>query len=127
MLDSVCPVLDGCNLEAATGMYNPLIVQEQFHYQGRFRLIFVNYQCVGILGNSSGGGQLGSDAFYQIVSCLVELLKSVQIDDIAAEIGITRQGWHLIELVRPPRSWPGPEGAVDRFNLISGMIECDEL
>jgi hypothetical protein len=63
----------------------------------------------------------------EIVSYLEKFLRSVQIDDIAAEIGITGDGWRLIELSRPPVYWKTAAGPINRFSLISSMIESNLL
>ncbi len=71
---------------------------------------------------------IGPECFSrEIVSCLEKSLGSLQINDIAAEIGITRQGWRLIELARPPLSWPAPDGVINRHRLISSLIESNKL
>jgi hypothetical protein len=63
----------------------------------------------------------------EIVSCLEKLLRSMQINDIAVEIGTTRGGWRLIELARPPLLWPAPDGISNRHRLISHLIESNKL
>ena len=144
-LDSAGPVFNGCDLQALSYIYNPLIIQDKLRYQQRFRLVFINYECAGILRKASGGEQQGLDSceishdLYlnqgtaseclsrEIVSSVEKLLKSVHINDIAAEVGITRRGWHLIELVRPPLAWPISGGLVNRFDFISRMIEANKL
>ncbi len=133
------------DLHALTEIYNPLIIQEMLDYAECFRLVFVNYKCEGIIkrvsswaqcgfnGRSvSPGPQLGQGIgleFFsrEIVSCLEKLLRSMQINDIAVEIGTTRQGWHLIELARPPLSWPTPDGVSNGHRLISRLIESHKL
>jgi len=133
------------DLHALTEIYNPLIIQEMLDYAECFRLVFVNYKCEGIIkrvsswaqygfnGRSvSPGPQLGQGIgleFFsrEIVSCLEKLLRSMQINDIAVEIGTTRQGWRLIELARPPLSWPTPDGVSNRHRLISRLIESHKL
>ena len=133
------------DLRALVDIYNPLIIQEMLDYAECFRLVFVNYKCEGIIkrvsswaqcgfnGRSvSPGPQLGQGIgleFFsrEIVSCLEKLLRSMQINDIAVEIGTTRQGWRLIELARPPLSWPTPDGVSNRHRLISRLIESHKL
>ena len=133
------------DLHALAEIYNPLIIQEMLDYAECFRLVFVNYKCEGIIkrvsswaqcgfnGRSvSPGPQLGQGIgleFFsrEIVSCLEKLLRSMQINDIAVEIGTTRRGWRLIELARPPLSWPTPEGLSNRHKLISHLIESNKL
>jgi len=133
------------DLRALSEIYNPLIIQEVLDFAECFRLVFVNYKCVGIIKRVSSGAQCGFDShgissspqseqgigpkFFsrEIVSCLEKLLRSLQINDIAAEIGTTRRGWHLIELARPPLSWPTPDGVNNRFRLISRLIESNKL
>lgn len=133
------------DLRALAEIYNPLIIQEMLDYAECFRLVFVNYKCVGIIKRGSSGAQFGFNShrissnpqleqgigleFFsrEIVSCLEKLLRSMQINDIAVEIGTTRRGWRLIELARPPLSWPTPEGVSNRHKLISHLIESNKL
>ncbi len=133
------------DLRALTDIYNPLIIQEILDYAECFRLVFVNYKCAGIIKRVSSGAQCGFNShsispspqlgqgigleFFsrEIVSCLEKLLRSIQINDIAVEIGTTRQGWHLIELARPPLSWPTPDGVSNGHRLISRLIESHKL
>jgi len=133
------------DLRALVDIYNPLIIQEMLDYAECFRLVFVNYKCAGIIKRVSSGAQCGFNShpispnpqleqevgleFFsrEIVSCLEKLLRSMQINDIAVEIGTTRRGWRLIELARPPLSWPTPEGLSNRHKLISHLIESNKL
>lgn len=138
-------VSNACDLRALTEIYNPLIIQEIVDYAECFRLVFVNYKCEGIIKRVSSGAQCGFNShsispspqlgqgigleFFGrgIVSCLEKLLRSMQINDIAVEIGTTRQGWRLIELARPPLSWPTPDGVSNRHRLIAHLIESNKL
>jgi ribosomal protein S6--L-glutamate ligase len=133
------------DLQALTDIYNPLIIQDMLDYAECFRLIFVNYKCAGIIKRVSSGAQCGFNShrispnpqleqgigieFFsrEILSCLEKLLRSMQINDIAVEIGTTRRGWRLIELARPPLSWPTPDGVTNRHRLISHLIESNKL
>jgi len=133
------------DLHALCEIYNPLIIQEVLDYVECFRLVFVNYKCAGIVKRVSSEAQCGFDSHgispnplleqgiglecfsREIVSCLEKLLRSLQINDIAAEIGTTCRGWRLIELARPPLSWPTPDGVINRHRLISRLIESNEL
>jgi hypothetical protein len=133
------------DLRTLFGIYNPLIIQEVLDYTERFRLVFVNYRCAGIMKRVSSVAQCAMDGhgtssnprleqgigleFFsrEIVSCLEKLLRSLQINDIAAEIGMTSRGWRLIELARPPHSWPMPGGVSNRLRLISSLIESNKL
>ena len=133
------------DLRALCDIYNPLIIQEMLDYEECFRLVFVNYTCAGMIKRVSSGAQCGFDRhaissnrqleqgigleFFsrEIVSCLEKLLRSLQINDIAAEIGTTRRGWYLVELARSPLSWPTPDGVRNRFKLISSLIESNKF
>lgn len=133
------------DLQVLCEIHNPLIIQEVLDYAECFRLVFVNYKCAGIIKRVSNGAHCGFDMCgispnprleqgigpecfsREIVSCLEKSLGSLQINDIAAEIGITRQGWRLIELARPPLSWPAPDGVINRHRLISSLIESNKL
>jgi len=135
----------GYEQSTLVGLYNPLIIQEIVEYEERFLLVFVNYQCAGILKRSPSDNRHAFDrlgrstalAFHrvefpnrfsaEIVPWIEELLRSVNLNDIAVEIGLTGQGWQLIEFVRPPRRWPSNEGVVDRFGLICRMLESGKL
>lgn len=126
-------------------IYNPLIIQEVLDYAERFRLVFVNYKCVAVIRRVSSVAQCGFNShgispglrleqaiglkFFSrgITPWLEKLFRSLQINDIAAEIGTTRRGWRLIELTRPPVSWLTPDGVSNRFSLISRLIESNDL
>ncbi len=145
MPDGARLVSNGCDLRVVSGIYNPLIIQEVLDYEERFQLVFVNYECAGIIRRVSSRAQHEFDSRAirrnphldrgaapgcfdrRIVSCLEKLLGAVQINDAAVEIGITRRGWHLIEFARPPISWQTPEGVTSRFRLISLLIESNKL
>jgi hypothetical protein len=144
MRDKVRLVSNGGDLRDVSGVYNPLIIQELLDYDKCFRLVFVNYECAGIIEvpgavqyasnsraiplNSHAGRGAAPERFDgQIVSCLEKMLVSVQINDISAEIGVTRREWHLIKLARPPVSWPTPDGVTGRFMLISNLIESNRF
>ena len=133
------------DLHALCEIYNPLIIQEVLDYVECFRLVFVNYKCAGIIKRALSGAQCGFDSqgispnpqleqgiglecfSREIVSCLEKLLRSLQINDIAAEIATTPRGWRLIELARPPLSWPTPDGVINRHRLIAHLIESSKL
>jgi hypothetical protein len=126
-------------------LYNPLIIQDFVECEERFQLVFVNYECAGILKKAPCGGRLVFDSSAvttvprprnaemaehfsgEIVSRLEELLRSVKLNDIAVEVGITRKGWQLIQFGRPPLSWPSREGVVERFSHICRLIESGRL
>lgn len=145
VLDSAWTVSNACELRAVSEIYNPLIIQEALDYEECFRLVFVNYECVGIIkrvsnterhrfdshGNPIEPGLaqwVAPDCFNRnIASRLEKLFRSVQVNDVAAEIGITGKGWRLIELVRPPLSWPTSEGVAYRYELISRLIESNKF
>lgn len=145
MTDNARLVSNECDLNIISKVYNPLIIQEVLNYRERFRLLFVNYECSGVLKRIPevelgrfGGCEVPSDSCLdqvevpvclggEIVSYLEKFLRSVQIDDIAAEIGITGDGWRLIELSRPPVYWKTAAGPINRFSLISSMIESNLL
>jgi hypothetical protein len=146
MSDDVHLVSNCHDLEAVSEIYNPLLIQEALDYQECFRLIFVNYQCLGVLRKVWAGGRYrfesseilcairpgrvtvpGSIRMGTIAMHLEKLLRSVQISDVAAEIGITRRDWRLIEFNRPPLSWPTSTGSANRYDLISRMIESNRF
>jgi ribosomal protein S6--L-glutamate ligase len=145
MTDCAGLVSNGRELRAVSEIYNPLIIQEVLEYEGFYRLIFINYECSGVLRRVSTERQrrfesreispnprldpvTAPECFgVKIASYLEKLLRSVQISDIAAEIGITRGSWHLIELTRPPLSWPTSTGSANRYDLIARMIESKRL
>jgi len=145
MQDGARLVSNSGDLRDVSRMCNPLIIQESLDYDERFRLVFVNYECAGVIRTVPGEMQNELDCRAvsrssrenrgiaqecldrEIVSWLEKMLKSVQIDDIAVEIGVARHGWHLIELTRPPVSWPAPGGVTGRFRLISRLIESKKF
>ena len=122
-----------------------MIIQEIVGYKERFLLVFINYECMGILRRVPEAGchsidSLGIPAVLrprnvevpehfsgEIVSRLEKLLRSVRLNDIAVEVGMTGQDWQVIEFVRPPISWPSGEGVVDRFHCICRLIESGKL
>ena len=138
-------ISNGCDLRTLSEIYNPLIIQEALDYHERFVLVFINYECAGVVKRASSVGQRvldGSRTFPnhpvdegevakffsgEVISCFEKLLRSVQLNDVAVEIGLTRQGWQLIELARPPLSWPSTEGVINRRQHISRLIEADKF
>jgi ribosomal protein S6--L-glutamate ligase len=134
-----------CDLRAVSEIYNPLIIQEVLDYRKRFLLVFINYECAGIVNKGSGGGESEFDCSgisashpvdkggfptylrSEVIAYIEKLLRYVQLNDIAVEIGLTRQGWQLIELVRPPLSWPSAEGVINRYLYISRLIESNRF
>jgi hypothetical protein len=133
------------DLPALSVLHNPLIIQEIVEYEERFQLVFLDYECVGILKWVPGRAQRSFDGSEiptaprtvnreapehfsrEIVSRLEKLLRSVRLNDIAVEIGITRHGWQLIEFVRPPLSWPSHEGVAHRLRFICRLIESNRF
>jgi hypothetical protein len=100
------------------------------HYRKRFLLVFINFECAGIVNKGPGGEECEFDCSRisdEIVAYIEKLLRSMQLNDIAVEIGLTLQGWQLIELLRPPLSWPSAEGVINRYRYISCLIESDRL
>ena len=124
-------------LEDLAERHNPLIVQEIKEYAERFRLIFVNCECVGVQKRTSTGrgvdrimpGRLEyvdpAEFSPDIICAVQKVLTSVHLDDIAVEIGLSGQGWQIVALNRPPLSWRSPQGMVNRHHLISRLIEND--
>ncbi len=126
-------------------LHNPLIIQEIVEYEERFQLVFLDYERVGILKWVPGRAQGSFDGSEiptaprtvnrevpehfsrEIVSRLEKLLRSVRLNDIAVEIGITRHGWQLIEFVRPPLSWLSHEGVAHRLRCICRLIESNRF
>jgi ribosomal protein S6--L-glutamate ligase len=145
MLSGVRRIASECDLQVLSEIHNPLIINEIVEYRERLEFVFVNYECAGILKRVPSGGQCefdcpgipgaarlanGEVAEYsatEVVPRLKRLLRSVRLNDIAVEIGITPQGWQLIEFVRPPLSWPSHEGVIDRFRYICSLIETERL
>ena len=138
-------VSNSCDLRAVSEIYNPLIIREVLDYEKRFLLVFINYECAGIVKIGPGGGQSEFDCSGisanhpvdkggfpkflsgEVIAYIEKLLRSVQLNDIAVEIGLTRQGWQLIELARPPLSWPSAEGVINRYRHISRLIESNRF
>ncbi len=142
--DDVYLIADLSDLRAVSQIFNPLIIQEMIEYEERLRFIFVNYQCAGIIEAAprrglrieekqiiprhvSGKGRFLENSHVETVRCLEELLRSIQLNDVAVDIGITRHGWYLIELVRPPLTWNSPEGTMNRHQYICSMIESNSI
>ena len=122
-------------LEDLAKRHNPLIIQEIKEYAERFRLIYVNYECIGVQKRTSTGRGVdrimperldyvdAAEFSPDILCALHKLLTSVRLDDIAVEIGLSGQGWQIVALNRPPLSWQSPQGMVNRHHLISRLIE----
>jgi hypothetical protein len=145
MSDNAFLVSDAGELMTLSATYNPLIIEEVLSYLQWFQLIFVNYEFCGVLGKvwteEQGRFQsrlipnfqhMDSDGHplhlsREVAPYLERLLRSAQIDDIAVEIGLTQEGWRLIELTRAPLCWPTATGSANRFDLISRMIESNRL
>ena len=138
--DSVLTVSNMSDLRIVSEIYNPLLVQEILNYQELFRLVFIGYQCVGIIKRGSretigragrpmaaGSGRdigVSPECFSrEIVSRLEKLLEAARINMIAAEVGLISGDWRLIELNRPPVFWPTLEGEVFKSGVIARMIE----
>ncbi|MGA2402870.1 MAG: hypothetical protein ABSG91_14390 [Syntrophobacteraceae bacterium] len=130
-------VSNGSDLRAMSEIYNPLIIQEVLDYHERFLLVFINYECAGRQCVSDGSwtfpnhpvdkGRVAEFFNSEVMSCFEKLLRSVQLNDVAVEIGLTRKGWQLIELARPPLSWPSTEGVITRRQHISRLIEANKF
>jgi ribosomal protein S6--L-glutamate ligase len=146
MSDGVRLVRRGYDLPTLLELYNPLIIREIVEYKERFVLVFVNFECVAILKRAVGrAGERSPECAatatvpqlenvevperfsVEIVSELEKLLRSVKLNDIAVEIGITGQGRHLMEFARSPLSWPSHEGVIDRFGCICRLVESGRL
>ena len=145
MIGKVWLVSNSCDLRAVSEIYNPLIIREVLDYEERFLLVFINYECAGIVKRGQGGGQCEFDCSGisanhpvdkgglpkflsgEIIAYVGKLLRYVQLNDIAVEIGLIRHSWQLIELARPPLSWPSAEGVINRYRHISGLIESNRF
>jgi ribosomal protein S6--L-glutamate ligase len=145
MIGKAWLVSNSCDLGAVSEIYNPLIIQEVLDYRKRFLLVFINYECAGIVKKEPCGGECefhcsGISANHpvdkrgfpkylsgEVIAYIEKLLRYVQLNDIAVEIGLTLQGWQLIELVRPPLSWPSAEGVINRYRHISRLIESNRF
>ena len=116
------------DLQAVSEIYNPLIIREVLDYEKRFLLIFINYECAGISANHPvDKGGFPKFLSGEVIAYMEKLFRDVQLNDIAVEIGLTRQGWQLIELARPPLSWPSAEGVTNRYRHISRLIESNRF
>ena len=145
MIGKAWLVSNGGDLQAVSEIYNPLIIQEVLDYEERFLLVFINYECAGVVKIGPGGGHCEFDCSgtsanhtvnkggfpkflnHEVIAYIEKLLRYAQLNDIAVKIGLTREGWQLIELARPPLSWPSAEGVINRYRHISGLIESNRF
>jgi ribosomal protein S6--L-glutamate ligase len=145
MINGAKLISDRSALKAVIEIYNPLIIQEVVDYQECFLLVFINYECAGVVKRVPGGGQCEFDCSgvslidavdkgvfpkflsSEVFAYLEKLLRNVQLNDVAVVVGLTRLNWQLIELARPPLSWPSAEGVINRYRHISRMIESNRL
>jgi ribosomal protein S6--L-glutamate ligase len=133
------------DLQALSGIYNPLIIQESIECKARFQLVFVNYECAGIIKRATSrdlraldtpessaappleDAEVPESSSAEIVPLIGGLLRSVRLNDIAVEIAISGRGWLITEFVRPPLLWPSPEGMVNRHRHICRLVESNKL
>lgn len=128
--DGAVVVSTQSGLEEISRLYNPLIIKDIVEYEERFRLIFINYRCAGIVqpAPAAAGESVAAvrDAHGivggEIRSKLEKLVRSVKLNDIAVEIGTCSDGWQVIEIVRPPLSWPSSDGVVTKQRYISRLV-----
>ena len=128
---------DAEQLAEVVEKFNPLIVRENVLFEERFRLMFLNLECVAVLRDVSGDlscpGPSASLSLYgwgleRFLSHVVGLVRSYKLNDIAVEIGFSRdRGWQLASLSRPPLSWQSPDGPVNRHEYIAALIMAGDL
>ncbi|MHC1729981.1 MAG: hypothetical protein AB9866_28940 [Syntrophobacteraceae bacterium] len=124
-------------LQQVSRNYNPLIVQDAAEYGHRFRMIFANFQCAGIVEGGGGNvGQVeippvpldkGEGAWGKFAAEVGNFLRSANLNDIAVTVGSGSHGLEIISLSRPPLCWQSPYGKVNRHEYISRLIANDEL
>ena len=117
-------------LEEWTVRCNPLIVQENVHYEARFRMTFVNCGFLGIerivaskTNRESSADQFAGCSVENLIRDASQIVKSAGLNDIAVEAGIGQNGWFIIGFVRPPMFCPTPGGMVNRHEYITALIE----
>ena len=123
-------VQDVHDLEVVAERYNPLIIQEELEFVERFRLIFANYDCIAI-HRRDPDDPVSCHPVFPSHSCLgfiacdvAPLLRSVQLNEIAVEIGFSRAaGWQIIEMRIPPVSWASEAGIINRHQYLCGLVE----
>ncbi len=130
--DSAGVIQNSNQLADAAAKYNPLIVREFIEYRERMLLVFVNYECVAKFSGLPGGRDFSSpvtqSAAYSFLTQLPDIVRSFNLCDIGVELGYTKDRGLLIDsFARPPLSWKTPEGAVNRHQYISGLIQKGEL
>lgn len=129
-------------LETVAALWNPLIIQEDSEYRERFRVVFVNFECIAIhkihkihklsapgrgpeAVEPVGAARIGEEF---IGSHVARFVRSAYLNDIAVEIGLERKaGWQMLALTRPPLAWRSPRGVVNRHEYIAGLIEAETL
>lgn len=126
-------VADAEALEAVVAEYNPLIIREEEEYERRFRLTFINYECVCIhecipASQSDHCEPAHVERFAtQILSELQSILRTVHIDDIAVHVGLKGRTWKVTDMSRPPVSWISSGQRVTRHEYISKLIDSGRL
>lgn len=124
------PVKNLRELEESALRSNPLLVQEEMECEDRFRIIFVNFEFVGMgsaapwmVRPKSGADMFSSRSAAELIRDVARIVRSVGLNDIAVEVGVGKNGWFIIGFVRPPVFCSTPGGVVNRHKFISNLIE----
>ena len=108
---------------------NPLVIQENMEYDERFRIVFVNYDFVGMeridslkTDSRPACSVPSSYPFENLIGDVGRIVESAGLNDIAVDVGIRENEWSIIEFTKPPVLCPTPGGIVNRFEYISSLI-----
>lgn len=126
---------DAGALEKRTAGHSPTIVREYIQWDERVRLLFVNFQCLGVQRHADGSP--GPESFEPVtaehpsvetpVRESLRLLRMAQLDDMLIEWGCMKGMWQTIEMRRPPPWWTTMQGRLNRHEYIGNMIGAGRL
>jgi len=137
MHDGIFPVSDAGTLADLADRYNPLIVREDARCEKRLRLVFVNYECIGVIYGASGEKTIGRRVegyvsrdigLREFILEAETLVRTFRLNDIAVEIGFSAaEGWRIESMARPPAFLGFAQGAVSRHEYISSLIRAGKI
>lgn len=137
MHDGIFPVSDAGTLADLADRYNPLIVREDARCEKRLLLVFVNYECIGVMYGAAGekaiGRQVeesvsGDTGLREFILEAQTLVRAFRLNDIAVEIGCSvAEGWRIESMAKPPAFLGFARGVVSRHEYISSLIRAGKI
>ncbi len=127
---SVHRVLDWERARAVAERYNPVIVRQAVPLRDCIRLTSVRFACVWATRGRIQGAQFIPHEFLSTrdpfiatpVSDTETLTRHAGIDDIAVDWGLSDEGWHVLQLARPPLRLGIPGPSLSRHDHIAALI-----